>query len=149
MKKKHVKLSVKDVSGHVFVRGLSQLLKKNAVVKPPDWVDVVKLNISNELGPYDPDWFYVRCAAILRHIYIRPTGMKGLTKAFSRRKRNGVRPSHRSLASQTVIRKALQQLENAGFVAKSKNGGRMITSEGYKQMDILAYEIHKAERLSS
>lgn len=91
-------------------------------VKVPDWVDVVKLSAANQLAPYDPDWFFVRCAAILRHLYIRHTGLRGLTQAFSRKKRNGVRPSHRTLAHQSVIRKALHQMEAMGFCEKRTGG---------------------------
>ncbi|XP_061723008.1 small ribosomal subunit protein eS19A [Cydia pomonella] len=39
-----------------------------------------------------PDWFYVRCAAILRHIYI-PVGVKTVTRILGGHKRNGVTPS--------------------------------------------------------
>lgn len=58
-------------------------------------MDLVKTGRFKELAPYDPDWFYVRCAAVLRHIYIRsPVGVKTVTKIFGGRKRNGVTPSH-------------------------------------------------------
>lgn len=64
-------------------------------VKVPEHMDLVKTARFKELAPYDPDWFYVRCAAILRHIYIRsPVGVKTVTKIFGGRKRNGVTPSH-------------------------------------------------------
>ncbi|VDQ04980.1 unnamed protein product [Trichobilharzia regenti] len=108
--------------GHVYIKALAQFLKKTGKVKLPDWTDVVKLSAANQLAPYDPDWFYVRCAAVLRHLYIRPTGLTGLSKAFSRKKRNGVRPSHRSLAHGSVIRKAMQQMEALGLCQKREGG---------------------------
>lgn len=52
-------------------------------MKVPDWVDIVKSAKFKELAPYDPDWFYTRCAALARHIYMRsPVGVKTVTKIF-------------------------------------------------------------------
>lgn len=52
-------------------------------MKCPDWVDLVKSARFKELAPYDPDWFYVRCAALVRHIYFRsPVGVGSVTKIF-------------------------------------------------------------------
>lgn len=30
-------------------------------MKVPEWAELVKTSKSKEQGPYDPDWFYVRC----------------------------------------------------------------------------------------
>nr|CAH8870216.1 unnamed protein product [Trichobilharzia regenti] len=139
-------VSVKDIDGHVYIKALAQFLKKTGKVKLPDWTDVVKLSAANQLAPYDPDWFYVRCAAVLRHLYIRPTGLTGLSKAFSRKKRNGVRPSHRSLAHGSVIRKAMQQMEALGLCQKREGGGRSLTSAGRRDLDRLAYQISRERR---
>ncbi|KER22014.1 hypothetical protein T265_09807 [Opisthorchis viverrini] len=98
------------------------LRRRSGKIKQPDCADLVKLSTANELAPYDPDWFYIRCAAILRHLYLRPTGMLGLRRIFSRKQRNGVRPSHRALAHSSVIRKALQQLESMGMCVKVETG---------------------------
>lgn len=68
---------------------------RSGKVRVPEHMDLVKTARFKELAPYDPDWFYVRCAAILRHVYIRsPVGVKSVTKIFGGRKRNGVTPSH-------------------------------------------------------
>ncbi|CAH8468086.1 unnamed protein product [Dicrocoelium dendriticum] len=135
--------SVKDINGHVFVKALADFLKKSGKVKQPEWTDLVKLNRANELAPYDPDWFYVRCAAVLRHLYLRPTGMKGMTRIFSRKKRRGVKPSHRTLANQSVIRKALQQVEALGLCTKLETGGRSLTPAGRQDLDRLASKLAK------
>ncbi|THD28364.1 Ribosomal protein S19a isoform C [Fasciola hepatica] len=135
--------SVKDINGHVYIKALSQFLKKTGKVKQPEWSDIVKLTSANELAPYDPDWFYVRCAAILRHLYIRQTGMLGLRRIFSRKQRNGVKPSHRALAHSSVIRKALQQMEALGLCTKVESGGRALTSAGRRDLDRVAYQLVK------
>lgn len=72
----------------------------------------MKTSKSKELAPYDPDWFYIRCAAVIRHIYIRsPIGVGSVTKIFGSRKRNGTKPSHFCRSAGSIARKALQSLE--------------------------------------
>lgn len=52
-------------------------------MKVPDFIDLIKSAKFKELAPYDPDWFYVRCAALVRHIYFRsPVGVGSVTKIF-------------------------------------------------------------------
>lgn len=49
----------------------------------PEWVDLVKNGKHKELAPYDQDWYYTRCAALVRHIYFRsPIGVGAVTKIF-------------------------------------------------------------------
>lgn len=91
-------------------------------IKVPEWVDVVKLSTANELAPCDPDWFYVRCAAILRHLYLRPTGITGLSKVFGRSKRYGVSPRHHVNAYTGILRRCLRELESLGLVDKRADG---------------------------
>merc|ERR1719348_932669 len=64
-------------------------------LKVPEWVDLVKTNTAKELAPYDEDWFYVRCASLARHMYIRsPVGVSTIRKIYGIRKNNGSSPSH-------------------------------------------------------
>lgn len=52
-------------------------------MKVPEWVDLVKNGKHKELSPFDQDWYYTRCSALLRHIYIRsPVGVGAVTKIF-------------------------------------------------------------------
>eukprot|EP00108_Taenia_solium_P002403 TsM_001124500 transcript=TsM_001124500 gene=TsM_001124500 len=140
------RLSVKDVDGHTYIAALAKFLKKTGKIRVPDWVDVVKLSTANEQAPYDPDWFYVRCAAVLRHLYLRPTGLTGLSKAFGRGKRNGVCPRHHVRASTSILRRCLHEVENMGLVEKRSDGGREISRTGRRDMDSVAYETVKALR---
>ena len=85
-------VSVKDVSQQDFTVALAAHFKKSGKMKVPEWVDIVKTNVGKELvriyiillpfpftillqffpqAPYDEDWFFVRCASMARHIYIR------------------------------------------------------------------------------
>ena len=49
---------------------------------------------------------------------------------------------HHRDAGGAIIRRALQQLEMSGYIAKKSNG-RIISNEGMKKVDRLATEIYK------
>lgn len=92
--------------------------------QPPQWVELAKTGTHKELGPYNPDWFYVRCAATARHVYVRsPVGVGALTKIFAGgKKRRGVRPNVSTRGSGSVARNAIKQLEKMGLVQLHANG---------------------------
>lgn len=116
--------------------------KKSGKVKLPEWVDIVKTNIAKELAPYDEDWYYVRCASVARHIYIRsPVGVSTVCKIYGVRKNNGSSPSHWSAGSGTIARRSLQTLESLKWVEKDPNGGRRLTSQGRRDLDRIASQI--------
>lgn len=46
-------------------------------------MDYYKTGQSNELSPYDKDWYYIRAASVARHIYIRKgVGIGALSKIY-------------------------------------------------------------------
>ena len=93
--------------------------KRTGKLKVPAFNDLVKLGVFNELAPTDIDWFYVRCASVARHLYMRRAGVGALTKVYGGKKRNGVAPSHFSRSSKNVLRKCLQALEAVKLVEKN------------------------------
>lgn len=102
----------------------------------------MKTSKACELGPYDQDWYYARCAAVARHIYLRPcVGVGALRKIYGRSKRNGAKPSHFCLGSASIARKVLQSLEGVKVVTKDANGGRTITPTGQRDMDRIAGQV--------
>jgi len=135
--------SVKDVDQHKFVRAFASFLKKSGKLKVPEWVDLVKTSKGKELAPYDEDWFYIRCAAIARHMYIRsPIGCQTVTKIFGTIKSNGSSPSHFCRSSGSVARKALQALEGIKLVEKvPESSGRRLTSQGRRDLDRIAAQM--------
>lgn len=140
--------SVKDVDQQQFTVAFSDFLKKAGKLEVPsgNWVDIVKLGIHKKMAPVDPDWYYTRCASIARFLYLRRTGIGAFTRVYGGLKRNGVRPSHFQRGSRSVVRKCLQSLEKANFVEKHSSGGRVLTSFGRQQMDIIAKQV--AEKLA-
>ncbi|XKL64861.1 hypothetical protein PGB90_004947 [Kerria lacca] len=141
-------VTLKDVDQHKFVEAFASFLKKTGKIEIPEWVDLVKSAKFKELAPYDEDWFYIRCAATLRHIYFRaPVGVGTVTKIFGGRKRNGVRPSHYCRSSGSVARKTLQALENLKLIEKvPESRGRRLTAQGRRDVDRIAAQIKVATK---
>jgi len=112
-------------------------------VKPPEWAAYVKTGAHKERVPEDTDWWYYRCASILRKLYVRgtPVGIERLRTAYGGRKNYGVAPEHFIKGSGSVIRKALQQLEKAGLVVKVKGKGRILSPKGRSLLDKMANKI--------
>ena len=112
-------------------------------MRVPEAMSIVKSAPYKELSPYDPDWFEIRCAALVRHIYIRsPIGVGAVRKIFGGRKRNGTHPSHFARSGGGVARKALQALEGMKLIEKNPSGsGRVLTSQGRRDLDRIAAQV--------
>jgi len=149
--------SVRDVDPHVFNKAYAQFLKRSGnhlspfltsrlnitgKLEIPAWVDIVKTASFKELAPYDPDWFYIRAAAVARHIYLRKSvGVGALRKLHGGRKNRGTRPGRHFEGSGSVERKVLQALEKIGVLETNKKaGGRLITKSGRRDLDRIAAE---------
>lgn len=132
-----------DVPPPILIERLARYLKNNVdSVRPPVWAPFVKTGIHAQRVPENPDWWYVRCASLLRKVYIKgPMGLEHLRSEYGGRKDRGVRPEHTRKGSGAVIRNALKQLGEAGLVEVSKQGGRTVTSEGRRLLDMLSTEI--------
>lgn len=139
--------TVKDVDQDKIVQGVALFLKKSGKLKVPDNMDIVKTSKAKELGPVNGDWFYVRCASILRRMYHRsPIGVGGVKKIFGGRKRNGSKPSHYCRADGAVSRRALQALEHIKLIEKHSEGGRKLTAQGQRDLDRIASQIVASSR---
>jgi len=103
-------VTVKDVDQQVLTKNLAAFFKKSGKVLVPEQADYIKTAKFKETGPTDDDWFYIRCASIMRHLYLRsPSGVAVLTKVYGGRKRNGVHPSKYCRSSDGCIRKVSGQ----------------------------------------
>lgn len=114
-------------------------------VQLPAYVDYGKTGAFKELSPLDADWYYVRCAAVARRVYLRQgLGVGALRRSFGGRsnKKGSAMPEHHAKASGGVIRHALHTLESLGLVEKLPGGkGRRITPEGQRQLDLVAARV--------
>ncbi len=134
-----------DVPPSILIERLAKYLKDNVdAVKPPEWALYVKTGVHAERAPQDPDWWYTRCASLLRKVYIRgPIGVEHLRSEYGGRKDRGTRPEHARKGSGAIIRKALQQLEEAGLIETIKGKGRVVTPRGRSLLDSLSAEIKR------
>jgi len=139
--------TVKDVSAELFVKAYAQHLKRQGKLEVPKWVDYVKTSVAKELAPYDPDWFYVRCASIARKIYLRPnTGVGALTKVYGSNYRRGARTEHFRTANSGLLRYMVRQLEAIKVLEKTANGkGRKISRIGQQDLDRIAAHVRSSQ----
>lgn len=138
-------VDVRYVPPRIFVEELARHLKENFgdIVRPPEWAIYAKTGSHKEKVPEDPDWWYKRCASLLRKLYLHgPTGVERLRVAYGGRKSLGHRRERFRKAGGSAVRKALRQLEAAGLVARSERG-RTLTPQGRSLMDSLAYRVFK------
>ena len=122
--------TVYDIPANIMIRRLAQDLKSRDEIAPPDWTPFVKTGTQKERAPDDADFWFIRCASILRKIY--------LNGPIGGRKRRGTKPNKFQKSGGAIIRTALQQLERAGFVKKRGNQGREMTDIGRSYMDKLS-----------
>jgi small subunit ribosomal protein S19e len=134
-----------DIPAPQFIEKLARHLKDNVEqITPPPWARMTKTGAHVEKPPQDPNWWYTRCASILRKVYIHgPIGLEKLRADYGGRKRPGCKREHASKSGGSIVRKALQQLEAAGLVETAKPQGRRITREGRKLLQELAEDVGK------
>lgn len=132
-----------DVPSSELIKSVSDKLKSTKKIKPPEWVQYVKTGPSREAPPMDPDWWYTRCASILRKLYEKgPIGIIRLSRLYSGKKNRGMKPEKRKGGSRSITKDALSQLELMELVKTTKRG-RELTSKGFSLIDKAAHEIKK------
>jgi small subunit ribosomal protein S19e len=136
-------VTVREVSAGKLITKTKEELKKISEIQPPAWSKFVKSGIHRERPPEQPDFWYIRAAAIMRKLYVNgPVGVSKLRTNYGGRKRRGYKPAISLRSGGNIIRKIMQQLEKAGFAEKAK-GGRKITAKGQKFLDKIAFEVSK------
>ncbi|KAK3334045.1 40S ribosomal protein S19 [Podospora appendiculata] len=140
-------VTVRDVDPQRFVTAYAAFLKRQGKLPVPGWVDTVKTGPAKEMPPQDIDWFYVRAAAVARHVYLRKTvGVGRLRKVHGSAKNRGNRPSHHVDASGSVDRKIFQSLEKIQVLERDEDkGGRRITQQGQRDLDRIAQTVAEAD----
>jgi small subunit ribosomal protein S19e len=138
-------LTPNDVPASKLIEKLAKYLKDNVdAVTPPAWASIAKTGAHVKKQPQNPDWWYTRCASVMRKIYVHgPVGIEKLRAYYGGRKDYGVKPEHVAKAGGSTIRKALQQLEAAGYIETLKPHGRRVTREGRKLLQELTEELSK------
>jgi len=136
--------TVHDVPPDVLIKRLSEHLRKVPQITPPSWTLFVKTGAHAERPPQDKDWWYTRCASILRKVYIKgPIGLTDLRSNYGGGTRIGSAAVHHKAAGGSAVRKALIQLEAAELVSKKQGQGRFVSSRGRSLLDRISTEIFK------
>ena len=134
-----------DIPASTLIEKIANYLRKNVdEVTAPQWAYIVKTGVQAQRQPENPDWWYVRCASILRKIFIHgPLGVEKLRSQYGGRKDYGCKPEHAVKSGGAIIRKSIQQLEAAGFVETLGIRGRIATQKGRRLLQELAEEGYK------
>jgi len=136
-------VSVKDVPAQQLVEKLKEELKKVEQIKPPESIKYSKTGPHRERPPQQKDFWYIRAASLMRRVAIEGNvGVERLRTFYGGKKRRGYKPAISKRASGGILRRLLQQLEEAGFVAKDKKG-RKLTAKGQKLLSSITKEMKK------
>jgi small subunit ribosomal protein S19e len=135
--------TVYDVPADHIIRRAAEELKKRKEIVPPAWAAFAKTGVHKEMPPENPDWWFIRAAAVLRRVYVDgPLGVERMRSFYGGNKNRGSKPNAFRKGSGSILRKSLQQLEAAGLVIHDKTG-RRVSPEGMKFLDNLSQDVKK------
>jgi small subunit ribosomal protein S19e len=129
-----------DAPAEELIEAVADRLADTEAVEEPDWARFVKSGADRELPPEQDDFWVRRAASLLRKVAVDgPVGVDSLRTEYGTAtqgsNRYKVRPRHKSGSSGKIIRTALQQLEEAGYVEVGEGEGRTVTPEGQSFLD--------------
>jgi len=134
-----------DVPAKELITALTKKLQTEQAIVPPTWSKFVRTGVTKENMPENKDWWHVRCASILRKIYVNKSiGVERLRAEYGGKRDRGSKPNKAMAGSGAIVRHAIQQLETAGYITKMKGKGRMLTNKGVKFLDNTAYEVKQS-----
>ena len=134
--------NVFDVDGSALIKRASEKLKEQGVKKPA-YVEFVKTGPAKERVPSDLDFYYVRCASVLRQVYLNgPIGISRLRTRYGSQHSHTIHRHHHQRSGGSVIKDAFDSLEKATYIKKTPKG-RIITSTGKSFLDKLSNELQK------
>ncbi|VVB99370.1 30S ribosomal protein S19e [uncultured archaeon] len=138
--------SAMDVDANKLNAKVAAKLKEMGVQQPA-FVGLVKSGPQADRPPQHEDFFFVRCASMMRQAYTRNViGVQRLRLHYGGKKNRGVKPNRHVRTGGSTIRKAFQALEKAGLMEKVEKGlarGRRLTPKGRKLLDQSAKEVKK------
>ena len=133
---------VYDVPPDELISKLTEILKTEDIPAPA-WAVFVKTGAHADKPPQKSDWWYTRCASILRKIYLHgPLTVNDLRTIYGDGKRKmyyGAR--HHRDASGAIIRNAIHGLEKLGYLEKVEKKGSVVTRQGMQKLDKLSTQI--------
>ena len=135
-------MSIYTVEPSKLIHLIAEKLKEYPEIAPPEGSRFWKTAFFKELAPVEEDFWYIRCASLLRKINkFNEIGVNRLRKKYGGRNRKGSGLNHSAKASGKIIRVALQQLEKANLIEITEKNGRKIAKEGHSLLERTAYSI--------
>ena len=136
--------TVYDVPAKELIDNVAKKLQSDKTISTPEVNLYSRTGVDKENPPVEKNWWYVRCASILRKIYISNViGVEHLKAEYGGRRDRGSKPYKARSGSGTIVRRAIQQLETAGYVTKIKGKGRTLTAKGRSFLDNASNEVKK------
>ena len=134
---------VYDIPADMLIKKLTEILKSEDI-NPPTWISFVKTGVHADKPPQKVDWWYTRCASILRKIYLNgPISIADMRSIYGGGKARGYGIASHRYAGGAIIRNAVHGLEKLGYVEKVEKKGRIVTKQGMKKLDNISTEILK------
>jgi small subunit ribosomal protein S19e len=136
--------TVYDVPSKEFIDEIAKRLQSDDNINIPKENIYSRTGVDREGTPKQENWWFTRCASILRKIYINNhIGVEHLRAEYGGKRDRGSKPYKARKGSGSIVRRAVQQLEKAGYVSKIKGKGRVLTSKGRSFMDNTANDVLK------
>jgi small subunit ribosomal protein S19e len=137
--------TVYDVPARDLIDLVSKKLQKEDAIVPPDGSNYWRTGVDKENPPLETDWWFSRCASILRKVYImNAVGVERLRAEYGGKSDRGSKPYKAKKGGGSIVRRALQQLEKAGYVSRVKGRGRILTSKGRSFLDNTSEEVRRS-----
>lgn len=132
-----------DIFPEDLIPAVAEKLKEIPDIQAPEGVMFWKTAVYKEFPPVDyKNFWYIRCASLLRKLAkYGNVGVNRMRNKYSGAQRRGMGPRHSAKAAGAIIRRCLQQLENANLVVKTENKGRQITNQGKSLLDRTASQL--------
>ncbi len=136
-----------DVPAEDLIEAVAEKIESE--LEAPEWAEYTKNGTGREFPPEQENFWSYRAASLLRKVAVDgPVGVERLRTAYgdaaNGTTRYRVRPPRKKEGSGNVIRTALQQLEEAGYIETSEKRGRTISGDGRALLDETATEVLEA-----
>jgi len=134
--------TVNDVPPKELINAVAKKLQNEENIIIPEANIFSRTGVDKENPPTQKDWWYTRCASILRKIYINEViGIERLRAEYGGKRDKGSKPYKAKRGSGSIVRRAVQQLEKAGYVTRIKGKGRVLTYKGRSFLDNTSHEV--------
>jgi small subunit ribosomal protein S19e len=134
--------TVYDVPSKELIDEIAKKLENDSNISLPEENKYSKTGVTRENPPEAENWWYIRCASILRKVYMNDgIGIENLRAEYGGKRDLGSHPYKAKAGSGSITRRAIQQLEKAGYVSKIRGKGRIITPKGRSFLDNVSRDV--------